>query len=152
MVPNAQFGDFPLSTNSKKFPPPSFDQLVIQAVRRRSNHFSTSPVGLWRSGYEHQKGASFRDLAKFDRRNPHPRGGIPTIKLQDRSSVLWMALPNVSTCIVWPRLQNQSVQTLLPCQSICTPGRLEAHGSRPGNTLLVQFDWRSRTKFVRAAF
>ena len=36
----------------------------------------TSPVGDWRSGYEHQKGASFRDLANF----------------LYRSSVLWRAL------------------------------------------------------------
>ena len=51
-----------------------------------------------------------------------------------------------------PRLQNQPVQFLYWRVNQFVPPEDWKHGSRPGNTLVVQFDWRSRTKFVRAAF
>ena len=53
---------------------------------------------------------------------------------------------------MWPRLQNQPVQILYWLVNQVVPPEDWKHGSRPGNTLVVQFDWRSRTKFVLAAF
>ena len=53
---------------------------------------------------------------------------------------------------MWPRLQNQTVQTLYWRVNQFVPPGDWKHGFRPGNTPVVQFDWTSRTKFVRAVF
>ena len=50
------------------------------------------------------------------------------------------------------RLQNQPVQILYWLVNQFVPPEDWKHKSRLGNTLVVQFDWRSRTKFVLAAF
>ena len=42
---------------------------------------------------------------------------------------------------LWPRLQNQPVQTLYWLVNQFVPPEDWKHGSRPGNTLVVQFDW-----------
>ena len=44
---------------------------------------------------------------------------------------------------MWPRLQKQPVQTLYCLVNQFVPPEDWKHGSRPGNTLVVQFDWRS---------
>ena len=41
---------------------------------------------------------------------------------------------------MWPRLQNQPVQTLYWLVNQFVPPEDWKHGSRPGNTLVVQFD------------
>ena len=53
---------------------------------------------------------------------------------------------------MWPRLQNQPVQILYWLVNQFVHPEDWKHGSRTGNTLVVKFDWRSRTKFVLAAF
>ena len=53
---------------------------------------------------------------------------------------------------MWPRLQNQPVQTLYWLVNQFVPPEDWKHGSPPGNTLLVQFDWRSREKILYGLF
>jgi len=53
---------------------------------------------------------------------------------------------------MWPRLQNQPVQILYWLFNQFVPREDWKHGFRPGNTLVVQFDWRSRTKFCTGCF